>query len=33
MKLVTAKQKCTFKMGALNLIEEILEDTGFHRTG
>jgi hypothetical protein len=28
MKSVTAKQKHTFEMGVLNLIDEILEDTG-----
>jgi hypothetical protein len=28
MKSMTAKQKHTFKMGALNLMDEILEDTG-----
>jgi hypothetical protein len=28
MKSMTAKPKCTFKIGALNLMDEILEDTG-----
>jgi hypothetical protein len=28
MKLMTAKQKRTFKIGVINLMDEILEDTG-----
>jgi hypothetical protein len=28
MKSMTAKQKRTFKIGVLNLMDEILEDTG-----
>jgi hypothetical protein len=28
LKSMTAKQKCTFEIGALNLMDEILEDIG-----
>jgi hypothetical protein len=28
MKSITDKQKCTFKIGALNLMDELLEDAG-----
>jgi hypothetical protein len=28
LKSMTAKQKCKFKIGALNLMDDLLEDTG-----